>query len=121
MLTVPAPDGFPFSVRVPVAADPAAGRVRIPADPVGAPLRPGRACLAAHDHGERFEWQRNFQVRGDLMEDGDGWAIEPRKLVGGFELPPGSNFERMRLNARKMMRYRKIAKRELAAIESRRR
>ena len=61
----------------------------IPADPVGAPLRPGRACLTAHDHGERFEWQRNFQVRGDLVEDGDGWALSPRKLVGGFELPPG--------------------------------
>ena len=120
VLTVPAPDGFPFSVRVPVEADAGARRVRLPADPVGAPLRPGRACLAAHDHDERFEWQRNFQVRGDLLEDGDGWALEPRKLVGGFELPPGSNLSRMRLNAKKMMRYRKIAKRELAAIESRR-
>jgi hypothetical protein len=119
VLTVPAPDGFPFSVRVPVAADPGALRVRIPADPVGAPLRPGRACLAAHDHGERFQWQRNFQVRGDLVEEGDGWAIEPRKLVGGFELPPGSNLQRMRLNAKKMMRYRKIAKREEAAIRAR--
>ena len=121
VLTVPAPDGFPFSVRVPVAADTGARRVRIPADPVGVPLRPGRACLAAHDHGERFDWQRNFQVRGDLLEEGDGWALEPRKLVGGFELPPGSNLARMRLNAKKMMRYRKIAKREAAAIEARKR
>ena len=96
VLTVTAPDGFPFSVRVPVQADAAARRVRIPADPVGAPLRPGRACVAAHDHGADFEWQRNFQVRGDLVEDGDGWAVEPHKLVGGFELPPGSNLERMR-------------------------
>ena len=121
VLTVPAPDGFPFSVRVPVAADPAAGRVRIPTDPVGAPLRPGRACLAAHDHGERFEWQRNFQVRGDLVEDGDGWALEPRKLIGGFEVPPGSKFQQMRVNAGKMMRYRKIAKREISAIDAGRR
>jgi hypothetical protein len=120
VLTTPAPDGFPFSVRVPVAADRGARRVRIPADPVGAPLRPGRACLAAHEHGERFEWQRNFQVRGDLVEDGDGWAIEPRKLVGGFELPPGK-LRALRVNAKKSMRYRKIAKRELAAIESRKR
>ena len=119
VLTVAAPDGFPFSVRVPVAADEGARRVRISADPVGAPLRPGRACLTAHDHHERFEWQRNFQVRGDLAEDGDGWALEPHKLVGGFEIPPGSNFERLRLNAKKALRYRKIAKRELRAIESR--
>ena len=60
-------------------------------------------------------------MRGDLVEDGDGWAIEPRKLVGGFELPPGSNLQRMRLNAKKMMRYRKIAKRELDAIQARNR
>jgi hypothetical protein len=33
--------------------------------------------------------------------------------VGGFELPPTSNLTRYRLNARKMMRFRKIAKRQL--------
>jgi hypothetical protein len=38
----------------------------------------------------------------------------PRKLVGGFELPPTSNFQRYRINARKMLRFRKIAKRRLA-------
>lgn len=120
VLTVAAPDGFPFSVRVPVRADSGARRVVIPADPVGAPLRPGRACLTAHDHGERFEWQRNFQVRGDLVEDGDDWALEPRKLVGGFELPPGSQLQALRANARKVMRYRKIAKRELALLRKER-
>ncbi len=76
--------------------------------------------MTAHDHSPDFDWQRNFQVRGDLVEDGDGWALEPHKLVGGFELPPGSNFQRMRVNARKMLRFRKIAKREQAAIEARR-
>jgi hypothetical protein len=120
VLSVTAPDGFPFSLRVPVSADRDGGRVGIAADPVGAPLRAGRACLTAHDHGEEFEWQRNFQVRGDLVEDGDGWALIPRKLVGGFELPPGSPLQQMRVNARKMLRYRKIAKREIAAIEARR-
>ena len=89
VLSVMAPDGFPFSLRVPVAADRAGRRVGIPADPVGAPLRPGRACLTAHDHGEQFEWQRNFQVRGELVEDGDGWALDPAQDGGRLRAAPG--------------------------------
>jgi hypothetical protein len=80
---------------------------------VGAPLQPGLACLTAHDHEPSFRWQRNFQVRGDLVEDDGGWALVPHKLIGGFELPPTSTLERYRLNARKMMRFRRIARREL--------
>ena len=38
----------------------------------------------------------------------------PRKLIGGFELPPGGLVARTRLNLKKMRRFRKIAKRELA-------
>jgi hypothetical protein len=79
------------------------------------PWRPGLACLAAHDHSPDFTWQRNFQVRGDLVEEDGAWAIVPRKLVGGFELPPGGLVSRVRVNAKKMRRYRRIAKRELAA------
>jgi hypothetical protein len=81
--------------------------------PVGVPLAPERACLTAHEHHPDFKWQVNFQVRGNLLPDNGGWALIPRKLVGGFELPPTSNFQRYRLNARKMMRFRKIAKRQL--------
>jgi hypothetical protein len=108
------PDGFPFSVRVPVAVDKSARRVHIEELPVGAPLLAGRACLAAHDHDEEFTWQRNFHVRGDLVEADAGWAVVPRKLVGGFELPPGSIAVRMRQNFPKIRRFRKTAKRELA-------
>jgi hypothetical protein len=109
-----APDGFPFSVRVPVSVDARTRRVRIDVEPLGAPLEPGLACVTAHDHDEKFTWQRNFQIRGDLVEDEAGWAIVPRKLVGGFELPPGSVVSRMQLNFRKIRRFRKIAKKELA-------
>ncbi len=108
------PDGFPFAVRVPVRADPGAGVIRIEADPVGVPLESGRACLVAHRHSPDFSWQTNFQVRGDLVVDQGRWALVPYKLVGGFELPPGSTFSRYRLNAKKMLRFRKIAKAELA-------
>jgi hypothetical protein len=114
VLSTVAPDGFPFSVRVPIDSDPKAKRVRIAADAMGAPLTPGLACLTAHAHAEDFAWQQNFQVRGDLVPDIDGWALVPHKLVGGFELPPGSVAGRLVQNFAKVRRFRKTAKRELA-------
>jgi hypothetical protein len=113
VLSVVSPDGFPFSARVPVSVDGAARRVRIGAEPVGAPLQAGLACVAAHDHSPDFTWQRNFHVRGDLVEDEQGWALVPHKLVGGFELPPTSKLGQYRANLRKSLRFRRTAKREL--------
>jgi Pyridoxamine 5'-phosphate oxidase len=114
VVTLVAPDGFPFSVRVPITVDRQAHRIRIGAGALGVPIQPGLACVTAHDHDPDFRWQRNFQVRGDLVEEEGGWAVIPHKLVGGFELPPGSFVSRLRLNARKVRRFRAIAKRELA-------
>ena len=51
-----------------------ARRVRLDAEPVGVPLLPGLACVTAHDHAPDFTWQRNFQVRGDLVEEDGGWV-----------------------------------------------
>jgi hypothetical protein len=113
VLSLVAPDGFPFSARVPVSVDGGARRVRIGAEPVGAPLEPGIACVTAHDHSPEFSWQRNFQVRGDLVRDDQGWTLVPHKMVGGFEVPPTSKLGQYRLNLRKSMRFRKTAKREL--------
>jgi hypothetical protein len=113
VVSLVAPDGFPFSVRLPIAVDREAHRIRLGGAPVGVPWQPGLACVTAHDHDPEFRWQRNFQVRGDLVEEDGAWAVIPQRLVGGFELPPGSNLERYRLNARKMVRFRKIAKGEL--------
>jgi hypothetical protein len=114
VVTLVSPDGFPFSARVPVSPDRGAHLVRIGPAPAGTPLQPGLACLAAHDHAPDFSWQRNFQVRGDLVADGDGWALRPAKLVGGFELPPTGALARYRLNLSKIMRFRRVARRELA-------
>ena len=58
------PDGFPFAVRVPVRAERDAGRLLVDADPVGAPIEPGLACLCADAPG-----RRGFHVLGDLDED----------------------------------------------------
>src|ERR671914_2070763 len=114
VVSLVAPDGFPFSVRLPIAVDRDAHCIRLNGAPVGVPWQPGLACLTAHDHSPDFQWQRNFQVRGDLVEESGAWAVVPHKLVGGFEMPPGSLVQRVRLNMKKMRRYRRIAKRELA-------
>ena len=118
VLSLVSPDGFPFSARVRVEVDRAAQRVRIASGAVGLPIEPGLACLTAHDHAPDFTWQRNFQVRGDVVSEDGGWALVPHKLVGGFELPPTSEFARYRMNFAKMRRFRKIAKRELAKRSS---
>ena len=114
VLSIVAPDGFPFSIRVPVRADRAGKCVHIETDAVGVPVQPGLACLAAHEHGEDFKWQRNFQVRGDFVERDGEWLLVPRKLVGGFEVPEGNMLTILRANFKKSLRFRKIAKRELA-------
>jgi len=43
------------------------------------PFQPGLACLTAHAHAPDFAWQQNFQVRGDLVEDSDRWALVPTR------------------------------------------
>jgi len=118
-LSLVSPDGFPFAVRVPVTPDRDAGVLRVAADPVGVPWQPGLACITAHAHDDAFTWQRNFQVRGDLVDTGDGWILQPHKVVGGFELPPGSLLERMRINSAKVKRFRRIAKEQQAKRKAR--
>jgi hypothetical protein len=103
------PDGFPFAVRVPVRADQAAHVVRIDADPLGAPIEPGPACLCAHAHAEDLTWQRSYQVRGDLAEEDGQFVLHPHRVVAGLQLP-SSAFERYRVNVRKVLRFRKAAR-----------
>jgi hypothetical protein len=67
------PDRFPFAVRVPVRPDRAAGVVRIEADPVGAPIEPGLACLCA----------RPLRVSGDLDEEDGRWVMRPHAVATG--------------------------------------
>jgi hypothetical protein len=108
-----APDGFPLSVRVPVRVDRARKRIAIEGEIGGLPLAEGRACLAAHAHAPDFRWQENFQVRGNLVRDGDGWSFAPRRLVGGFELPDESMLARYRRNLGKSVRFYRTARERL--------
>jgi hypothetical protein len=112
VLSLISPDGFPFAVRVPVHVDPAARWVAIDGAPTGIPFQPGLACLTAHDHEQRLAWMSNFQVRGDLVWVEGSWALIPRRVVGGFEVP-SSQLAMLRANARKMRRFHRVARREL--------
>jgi Pyridoxamine 5'-phosphate oxidase len=114
VLSIVAPDGFPFSLRVPIEVDRDGHRIRLGEGALGVPVQPGLACITAHDHDEEFTYQRNFQVRGDLVEERGGWALKPHKLIGGFEVPPVSTIERYRLNFRKTLRFRRNARRWLS-------
>jgi Pyridoxamine 5'-phosphate oxidase len=105
-----APDGFPLAARLPVTVERAARRVRIGAEPAGLPVADGRASLVAHAHSPSFSWQENFQIRGDLVRDGDGLALVPHKLIGGFEMPKESAVARYRRNFRKSVRFYRIGR-----------
>ena len=115
VVSIVAPDGFPMSARTPIELDEGNRLVRIRQESLGVPLVAGRACLTAHEHDPDFQWQRNFQVRGDLIRDEGGWALVPHRLIGGFELPP-PGIKRWTENAEKMRQMRKRAKRELAKL-----
>ena len=52
-----------------------AGRVLVDADPVGAPIEPGLACLCADAPG-----RRGFHVVGDLDEDRGVWVLRPHRV-----------------------------------------
>ncbi len=77
------------------------------------PLAAGRACLAVHEHAPDFTWQRNFQVRGDLVQTDGGWALVPHRLIGGFEIPEGFLGRNLSF-VKGHLSYRKTAKRRLA-------
>src|SRR4051812_23355818 len=112
VLSIVAPDGFPFSIRLPVRPDHPAGCIRFNVDALGVPVAEGRACLTAHVHAPEFAWQSNFQARGDFVQRDGGWVFVPHKFIGGFNVPKG-RIAMLRENFGKSMRFRKRAKAEL--------
>lgn len=112
VLAWPAPDGFPLAARLPVACDGSRRRLRLGAEP-SLPLLEGRGCITAHSHSPDFSWQENFQVRGDLVRDDEGWTLVPHRTIGGFELPDESMVARYRRNLGKSVRFYRTRRRYL--------
>jgi hypothetical protein len=73
VLSLVAPDGFPFSVRLPIAVDGPARRLRVAAGVLGVPVQTGLACVTAKDR---------VQVHGDLVEEDGGWVVVPHGTLG---------------------------------------
>ena len=73
VLSLVAPDGFPFSVCVPFEADGATQRLRISTGVIGVPVHAGLACVTAQDQ---------FQVHGDLVDEASGWVVVPHRVLG---------------------------------------
>ena len=69
VLSLMAPDGFPFSVRVQISADGSSRCVRIAPGVLGVPVQPGRASLTGED----------VLVHGDLVEEDGGWVVVPHQ------------------------------------------
>ena len=89
VLSLVAPDGFPFSVRVPISVD-AAQRVRIGADALGVPVHPGPRLPDRARARPDFSWQRELPGARRPRGGGRRLGARPAPVVGGFELPPGS-------------------------------
>ena len=121
VLSLVSPDGFPFSVRRPDRRRPrrAAGAPR-DRTRVGVPVHPGRPAWRCTSTRPTSPGSGTSRCAATWSSATASWVLVPHKLVGGFELPPGSMLSRYRLNFSKMRRYRKIAKRELAKRLTRR-
>jgi Pyridoxamine 5'-phosphate oxidase len=76
VLSLVAPDGFPFSVRVPISVDGSARRLRIAAGVLGVPVQAGLACVTAEER---------FQLRGDLVEEEGEWVVVPHQTIAAAE------------------------------------
>src|SRR5215211_636171 len=72
VLSLVAPDGFPFSVCVPFEADGGAQRLRITTGVVGVPVQAGLACVTARDR---------LELHGDLVDEESGWVVVPHRVV----------------------------------------
>lgn len=99
VLTARDGDGYPASVRTPMAPDAARQVVGVEV-PAHLGLRPGPASLLLHSHDEQLWGLRIILVRGALERTGDGWAFRPTALASGAE-SGGLAAVRMLLSCRK--------------------
>jgi hypothetical protein len=85
VLTAVDSDGYPYSARCQPEPDAAARVVRVRTSPGVTPL-PGPASLLWHRHDEWLSHQKSFRVRGTLMQDAQGWSLQPATFTPGIGL-----------------------------------
>jgi hypothetical protein len=98
-------DGYPYSVR----CQPIVGRgkevLRLNLSEKTA-LQAGLASLLCHSHNEMMWDLKAFLVRGELVQDEQGWIFKPTKFIpGGGVGPPMGQLKTMVGMRRSAKRY----------------
>ncbi|WP_327003438.1 pyridoxamine 5'-phosphate oxidase family protein [Dactylosporangium sp. NBC_01737] len=70
--------GAPLLVRTTIGADARGYRPAVPPDVA---VAEGPASLLVHRHDAQLSGLHNANVCGDLVRDGDGWLLVPRRLI----------------------------------------
>ena len=109
VLSLVAPDGFPFSVRLPIERGPRrrAGSAWA-ARPSGVPLQPGLACLTAHDHHPGLRLAAQLPGARRPRRGGRRLGADPAQAGRRLRAPARARPSRSyRQNAGRIIRYRK--------------
>ena len=118
VLSLVAPDGFPFSIRVPISVDSAARRIRLGGGVLGVPVQPGLACVTAHDHARTSRGSATSRCAATSWRRTAAGCWCRTAWSEALELPPVSKLQLYRMNAGKMLRFWRTAnktRRELSA------
>jgi hypothetical protein len=83
VLTVAAPSGYPFSVRVRPNFDAANGLILFPGVPPVARDWRGKAGLLFHRHNPDLSGQHEMMIKGELLDVGGTLALRPGEFLTG--------------------------------------
>ena len=111
VLAIVGPDGFPFAMRARRSSPTAATRlIRLGGDPVGAPLDPGLACLVIHGHAPDFSLAAELPgPRRPRARRRPAGRSRRARSSAASRSRPARPVAQIRVNAKKMRRYHKIA------------
>lgn len=112
VLTATDASGYPFSLRCQPRPDSASKVLRLVL-PAGAALQPGPACLLWHRHDTHLWNLQSFVVRGTLVQDQTGWAVQPEQFIPGVGIGGWRSYLYFVLNGRRTTR-RYLQRRGLA-------
>ncbi|SRR2546430_4129505 len=101
--------GCPFSVRCVPEMDANAQVLRVQLPP-GVQLQSGPASPLCHEHNELLWNMESFLLRGNLMQDGQGWSFQPQQFIPGA---PGAGLRALLPSVRWLLDSRGTAKRYL--------
>ena len=79
--------GYPTSIRCELKIDPFKRVLRLPSTFESA-LQAGPASLLCHSHDDKLATLNNFNARGILEQDAQGWLFRPTTYIPGASSHP---------------------------------